>query len=253
MNDDVVDRLAGLRGISLAQLDERAALLARIDTKYAVNRGRFLELLERLRDDHDVLEIDGRRCFAYRSVYFDTPELRCFWDHVHGHLPRFKARTRLYRDTGKCVFEVKLKRSEDKTDKRQTEHPADRAQQLTDSATRCLEEALRDTGLNIPDDLAPSVHTAFTRITLAARGSAERATCDLDVRLFGHRGRTATLPGELILVETKTEQRGGRASRALMELGVKEISLSKYRVGVSLVCEPATDDVQPGSELFTTN
>src|SRR5205814_1442908 len=127
---------------------------------------RFLELLEQLRDDHDVLEIDGRRWFEYRSVYFDTPDLCCFWDHVHGRLPRFKARTRLYRDTGSCVFEVKLKRSDEELDKRQTEH------------------------------------------------------------------------------------RDGRANRALEQLGVKEISLSKYRVGISLVGNASTDDAQPGSELF---
>jgi hypothetical protein len=251
--DQLADRLAGFRGVSLAQLDERAALLSRIDTKYAVERAQFLELLERLRDDHDVLEIDGRRCFEYRSVYFDTPELRCFWDHVQGRLPRFKARTRLYRDTGSCVFEVKLKRNDEEMDKRQTEHPAERAEELTDSATRCVEEALSDAGLDAPADMVPSVRTAFTRITLTARDSAQRVTCDLDVRLSSPRGTTAALQEKFMLVETKTERGGGPASRVLRELGVTEISLSKYRVGASLVCQAATDDAQPGSELFTTS
>lgn len=38
-------------------------------------------------------------------------------------MPRFRARTRWYKDTGQCVFEVKLKLTEDETDKRQTDHP----------------------------------------------------------------------------------------------------------------------------------
>jgi hypothetical protein len=118
--DDLQDRLARLRGVSLGQLEKRAALLRCVDRKYAVERARFLELLEELRDDHVALEIDGHRCFAYRSVYFDTPDRRCFWDHVHGRVPRFKARTRLYQDTGSCVFELKLKRTDDEMDKRQS-------------------------------------------------------------------------------------------------------------------------------------
>jgi hypothetical protein len=116
--DDLQDRLARLRGVSLGQLEKRAALLRCVDRKYAVERARFLELLEELRDDHVALEIDGHRCFAYRSVYFDTPDRRCFWDHVHGRVPRFKARTRLYQDTGSCVFELKLKRTDDETSSR---------------------------------------------------------------------------------------------------------------------------------------
>jgi predicted O-methyltransferase YrrM len=65
---ELADHLAAFRGVTLAELDERAALLSRIDTKYALEQGRFLKLLELLRDDHEVLEIDARRCFAYRSV-----------------------------------------------------------------------------------------------------------------------------------------------------------------------------------------
>jgi hypothetical protein len=247
---DLPDRLAAFRGVALAQLDARAALLRRVDRKYAVEPGRFLELLERLRDDHEVLEINGRRTFAYRSVYFDTPNLRCFWDHVHGRVPRFKARTRLYRDTGSCVFEVKLKRNHDQMDKRHIEHPAEHTEELTEAAARCLREALSDAGLRPPADLAPSLHTSFRRITLAASESTERLTCDIDVRLSSPEGKTSTLAGSLVLVETKTERGEGRANQALAEIGVDEISLSKYRVGMSLVGNASTEDAQPGSDLF---
>lgn len=250
MIDDLEDHLARLRCVSLAQLDERAALLRRIDRKYALEHGRFLELIALLRDDHEVLEIDGRRCFAYRSVYFDTPDLRCFWDHVLGQVPRFKARTRLYEDTGSCVFEVKLKRNDEETDKRQVEHPADRNERLTDTAARCLGEALSDAGLRAPADLAPSLHTSFHRITLAARESAERLTCDLDVRLSSPEGKAATLAGSVVLVETKTEHGEGPVNRTLARMGVNEISLSKYRVGMSLVGSASPDEPQPGSDLF---
>ena len=141
----------GFDPVTLEELDERAALLRRVDNKYGVERARFEELLERLRDDHQVLEIDGGRVFEYCSTYFDTPELRCFNDHVEDRQPRFKARTRLYVDSDRCVFEVKLKGKDDETDKRQTDHAMEDAERFTDSARECLEQALKDAGLEAPE------------------------------------------------------------------------------------------------------
>ena len=250
MTDDLEDRLARFRGVSLEQLDDRAALLRRVDRKYALESERFLELLELLRDDHEVLEIDGQRSFAYRSVYFDASDLRCFWDHVLGRVPRFKVRTRLYRDTGRCVFEVKLKRNDEETDKRPIEQPAERSEQLTEAATRCLGEALSNSGLRAPAELAPTLYTSFRRITFAASQSAERLTCDLDVRLSSRDGKTATLADSVVLVETKADREEGSVNRVLGRMGVDEISVSKYRVGMSLVGNVSPDDPQPGSDLF---
>ena len=53
-----------LRPISLEDLDERVALLRRVDRKYVVEPEQLAQLIERLGADHDVLEIDGRREFA---------------------------------------------------------------------------------------------------------------------------------------------------------------------------------------------
>lgn len=243
------DRIGGFDGVSLAELDERAALLRRVDTKYAVPWERFLELLDRLRDDHQVLDIDGRREFNYRSTYFDTPELRCFTDHVENRQPRFKARTRLYVDSDRCVFEVKLKRTDGELDKRQIDYPADDAGEFTESARTCLAEALQDAGLSAPDTMVTSLHTSFRRITLAARRGSERLTCDLDVRLSNPDRGAASLRDGLVLIETKTERGESPADRGLAALGVEPISLSKYRVGMGLV-GAAAPSPQPGSELF---
>jgi VTC domain len=247
MAEDLVEQFDP---VSLEEVDERASLLRRVDNKYAVEREQFAELLARLRENHQVLEIDGGRMFAYRSVYFDTPELRCYSDHVEGHEPRFKARTRLYVDSSTCVFEVKLKREDGDTDKRQTEHAAEEAERLTDSARQCLVRALSDAGLDAPERMAPTLSTSFHRITLVAREGAERLTCDLDVRLAKPAGDAARLRDGLILVETKSERGVSPADRVLDDLGLEPISLSKYRVGMSLV-GGGDRGPQPGSELFT--
>ncbi|HET6870454.1 MAG TPA: polyphosphate polymerase domain-containing protein [Solirubrobacteraceae bacterium] len=235
--------------VTLEELDERAALLRRVDHKYAVEPDQFARLLERLRDDHQVLEIDGQRAFGYCSTYFDTPELRCFADHVEDRRPRFKTRTRLYEDTDHCVFEVKLKREDGETDKRQLDYAARDAERFTDEARECLADALGDIGLDAPDRMDPTLLTRFNRITLAARDGSERLTCDLGVRLSHPDGEAADLRDGLILVETKSERGESPADRALAELGLEEISVSKYRVGMSLV-GGGKRAPQPGAELF---
>jgi hypothetical protein len=247
----VHELVEGFDPVTLKELDERAALLRRVDNKYAVERERFAEVLERLHDDHQALEIDGRRVFEYCSTYFDTPELRCFTDHVEDRQPRFKARTRLYVDSDNCVFEVKLKREDGETDKRQTEYEADDAERFTAGARECLAEALSDIGLEAPDQMKPTLLTRFHRITLAARSGSERLTCDLGVRLSSPDGETAELHEDMVLVETKSERGESPADRVLAELGLEPISLSKYRVGMSLV-GGGDRPRQPGADLFAT-
>ena len=237
--------------VSLEELDERAALLRRVDNKYAVERDRFAQLLERLRDDHQVLEIDGKRAFAYCTTYFDTPELRCFVDHLEDRRPRFKARTRLYQDTGYCVFEIKLKGEDGETDKRQVDYTADDAERFTDGARECMVSALTEVGLEAPQEMAPTLHTRFTRITLAASSGSERLTCDIGVQLRNPDGETAEMHEGMVLVETKSEHGESPADRVLADLGLEPISLSKYRVGMSLV-GGGDRAPQPGSDLFET-
>ncbi len=250
MSDELTELVERFEAVSLAELDERAALLRRVDNKYAIERRALSELAQALRDDHQVLEIDGRRQFAYRTTYFETPDLRCFADHVEGHLPRFKVRTRLYEDSKQCVFEVKLKRGDGDTDKRQLEYDAAASEHLTAAARECLDEALGDAGLEVPEELEFGLRTSFRRVTLAAGGGSDRLTCDVGVRLSSPDGRAVELQGDLVLVETKSESGDSPADRALAQIGVEPISLSKYRVGMSLLADAPGYGAQPGSELF---
>jgi hypothetical protein len=254
MRQRLPDLLNAFEPVSLDELDERAALLKRLDHKYAVSWSAFAELAERLRESHQVLEIDGRRTFSYSSTYFDTPDLRCFVDHVEDRLPRFKARSRLYEDSHHCVFEVKLKRSGDETDKRQLDYDEDDRARITAEAADCVRSALADAGVDGPEDvsgeLAPTLTTAFDRVTLASRRGPERLTCDLGVRLRAPNGAAAAINEDLLLVETKSEDGESPADRELERMGISSISLSKYRVGMSLVGGARDAGPQPGSEHF---
>jgi VTC domain len=244
------DLLGGFEGVSLRALDDRVALLRRIDNKYAVSPKEFAQLTERVSSDHQVLDIDGQRAFAYSTTYFDTSDLRCFVDHVEDRLPRFKARSRLYEDTGECVFEVKLKRSADETDERQIDYPEDDRWRLSEGAIECLKSALADAGLEAPGDLEATLTSEFDRVTLAARDGSERLTCDFGVRLVGPRSESVRMRRNLVLAETKSENGRAPADRELERMSVPTISLSKYRVGISLVGGGQRFGPQPGSDLF---
>jgi VTC domain len=238
----VEEALGGFPAVSLDELDRRASLLRRTDTKYVLTREQLDKLLSKLASDHEVLEIEGRRAFSYESVYFDTPDLRCFRDHVDDQMPRFKARTRLYRDTGHCVFEVKLKSGHGETDKRQIDHPAEEVDRLNAAARQCLEEALGDSLIApLESPLRRSLVTRFTRFTLAPAEGSERVTCDRGIVLERPGGGSARLSPTVAVVETKSENGGSPADRAIEELGVESLSLSKYRTGIALLVAEVHD------------
>jgi hypothetical protein len=240
-----------LNGISLAELDQRAALLKRVDVKYVVTPEQLDALIDVLRGDHDVLEIDGRRRFPYETVYFDTDGLRSFDEHAAGAAPRFKARTRRYVAADQCVFEVKLKTADGETDKHQRDHDAP-ADELDTAALEHLASTLDAAGIDPPARLDPVLRTQFERATLAHREGSARVTIDFGVTLGRPGGGSVTIRDGLVLVESKSEDGDAPADRALRKLGAREVSLSKYRTGIdALVRRDATGELDGIRQLFT--
>ena len=226
--------------ISLDELDERAALQRRVDHTYLVAWERFAELTGELPGGYRALEIEGNRAFTYDSIYFDTPDLDCYRDHVAGRRPRLKVRTRLYADTGACSFELKLKTSHGETVKEQVEHDPDDHGTLTPEAREFLERCVRKRlQRDAPQDLDPALTTTFERGTLAARDGSERVTCDVDLRLLRPDGACAQLERGWVLVETKTADGDGECDRLLRRAGLRPLALSKYRTGIAIL---AADD-----------
>jgi hypothetical protein len=227
--------------VSLEELDRRASLQKRVDEKYIVGTDRLAELFDDLQQDHEVLEVDGNRTFLYRSVYFDTPDLKCLRDHVEGARPRYKLRTRHYVTTEGCVFEVKVKGEDDETSKHSVDHSGAQEDRLDDAALALIDEALGEAGIELPTDVRPTLVTSFERSTLALRGGAERTTIDRNLRLVSSDGESLVLNDDVALLETKTESGGGRADRALDAAKEKPVSFSKYRLGAGRLLSPHDD------------
>jgi hypothetical protein len=230
--------------VALGELDARVALQRRVDQKYLLPWERFAELAIELRDSHEALEIDGLRMFSYSSVYFDTPDLLCFRDHVEGRQPRFKVRTRRYHESDACSFEVKVKLEDEETVKENLEYdPADHGR-ITPEARRFLDEVIqRNTGRAAPDDLEPALTTRFRRGTLGARDGTDRITIDFELRLERPDGDAICLGPDHVVVETKSEAGEGRCDRLLQRAGMAPISPSKYRLGIGAMA--ATDPEPP--------
>jgi hypothetical protein len=230
------DVLESFHAVSLDEMDERAAFQRRVDTKYLLPQDQLAGLATELRSDHGALEAAGTRLSSYESVYFDTPALRSFDDHVEDRLPRFKIRSRLYVDSGTCSFEVKVKQDEDETVKEHLPYEPGDHGTLTDEAREFVDASLRRcAGEQGPRDLGPSLTTTFRRATFAARDGHERVTCDLALQLLRPDGAAAALVDDLVLVEVKSEGGRGRCEQLLRAAGVEEVSVSKYRSGIALL------------------
>jgi len=243
-----------VKPITLEELDERASLQRRVDQKYLVPRAVFESLLAKLDSRYQQLEIDGERAFGYESIYLDTPGLLCFRQHVSGEQPRFKVRSRLYADTQACVFEVKVKTADGTMDKRHLDRSPEQHGLLDDEACTFLDETIGDAGFDpVASEVEPSLTTRFTRRTFAAIEGAERVTCDRQVEMERTDGAAAWLDPDHILIESKSEGGTGDWDDALKAEGIEPVSLSKYRVGHSLLGAPDPEEpLAPWArELFT--
>jgi hypothetical protein len=132
--------------------------------------------------------------------------------------------------------------------KRQRPYDREAHGAIDDGAREFLDETLRElAGEGAPDDLAPSLSTRYDRLTLGARGGGERATIDLAVELRSMDDRSAALRDGRALVETKTEDGGGRLDELLRACGCESVSISKYRLGVGLLLadDPDSASIQP--------
>lgn len=250
----VESALGDLEPIGLEELDEQAKLRRRVDAKYVVPEDVAAATVRSVGAGYRALEIDRRRRFTYESVYFDTPDLRCFRDHVEGMRPRFKIRTRYYRETEACFFEIKVKRADDETVKRQREYDHSDHGTITPEARAFLEETLEElAGDGPPPDLAPTLITTYERLTLAAREGGERATLDLAVGLRSMDGRDVELRDRIVLVETKTGEGDSRLDDELRRAGCEPMSISKYRLGVGLLLaeDPESASAEALRSCFT--
>lgn len=226
-----LDRLGA---VGLDELVGEASLLTRIDRKYVVPRGDLDQVLAALDPATRVLEIGGRRAFAYESVYFDTPDLLSFRMAAQPRRRRFKVRTRSYLDSGAAYLELKTRGARGATVKEREEYELALRRELTPDARAEVGGALESIGI-APDralDLGATLTTRYRRTTLLAPGSAARATVDTSLSWTQPDGTGFALP-RVAIVETKSTASASAVDRLLWRAGHRPSTVSKYATGLA--------------------
>ncbi|WP_315503816.1 polyphosphate polymerase domain-containing protein [Actinomyces radicidentis] len=232
---------------SLAELNAAAGLLTRVDRKYLVPLDDTQRVVDAVADRSRVLEIDGRRGFAYASTYFDTPALDCYLLSARKRRRRFKVRTRSYLDSGLTFLEVKTRGPRGATVKKRVPYSPDDADRLTpagrDFVTACLIESGTGTGdaaRRLAAALVPVMGTTYERTTLHLPDDEARATIDTDLvwtplDTEGRRCGESREAGALAVVETKNPATPSPTDRLLWSVGHRPGRVSKYATGMALL------------------
>ncbi len=228
---EAIDRVAERFAVATdAQRDARD-LLRRVDTKFVCDRASALAILASLTPDYAALAVPGGNVATYRSLYFDTPELRCFHDHRCGRRLRHKVRIRHYPDRALSYLELKTKRNDVITDKRRLAIP------FQHEALDAERVAFLRAHIALPvEALAPAMRVGFRRISLIGLRTAERVTLDLDLEAtLVDGGRQAF--GDLVVIEVKQAPFCVRTPvmRAIAAAGLRERSMSKYTIATALL------------------
>ncbi len=236
MPDRITMITAQFDPISLEDINRRASLQTRADNKYFLRWPLFVNFMESLRDTHVMMEIGGQRAFTYDTQYFDTPSLTNYWNHVQKRRKRFKVRSRKYVDNSQNFFEIKLKGGRGETIKHKIAYTEADWGGVNATAASFLEDRLRESyGIVLTEPMVPSLRTLYRRITLSARDSTERITCDFDLAFGADNQWQGRMADDYVLIETKSERGRGQADQLLWRMGARPASGSKYCLGLSLV------------------
>lgn len=225
----VLAAIDGLAPVGLDDINRDAELQTRTDRKYIVSDAQLDDLVNQFANGCSVLQHEGRRNFAYSTTYHDTSDRRLYRDTAYRRPARFKVRVREYVDSGLEMLEVKTRNGRDRTVKhrvdvlelvgqRRSPHG-----ELTDEM-RAYVDAVLDT--EIADRLELALRIDFRRITLLAHARDSRCTIDLGLHAEDPRGHS--VDPDLIVIETKSENRASVFDRWLWANGVRPTRLSKY-------------------------
>jgi hypothetical protein len=205
-------------------------LMNRTDTKYVLRLKKINQILSEVAPYYDVQEIDGIRIASYKTVYYDTPSLSFFHDHMNGKLNRHKIRIRSYLDCDLHFLEVKRKMNTGKTRKNRIRIKGD--QDSFDEVACDLVNKYTSSDLFL---LFPVLTDYFKRITLVNKSKTERVTLDFNLTFekVGD-GKRVSVP-DLAIIEIKQDKVCiSHMGKALLEARVKKSGISKYCLGISL-------------------
>ena len=219
-----------MKPISLEEMKD-VRLMNRVDTKYLVTSEQLCDILKGVCDCYYAQEVEGKRLSAYRTVYYDTPELTMYIIHHDRHLVRDKVRVRTYVDSNLTFCEVKHKTNKGRTKKKRIEvQPRFNVVEDPEAAAFLAEKQPYPV-----ESLRPHLETVFDRITLVNFEKTERLTIDCNLQFNNiATGATASMDS-LVVMELKQDGRArSRLKEVLFDLRIKPFKISKYCIGTCM-------------------
>lgn len=205
-------------------------LMERIDRKFVVSITEIGSFLEGLESDYRIVKAAGSVVAPYRSLYLDTEDFKYFNRHRRGFANRVKVRYRTYPKTDTTFLEFKKKNNKGRISK--TRIPMeDFRLPLASNSKSFLSELIPSSEVNA---LKESVEVEYDRLGFIANSDEERFSVDFDLRAT-YKGKKVSF-GELAIIEVKQDQyECSPVIRQLREKGIREDSMSKYCMALSLL------------------
>lgn len=209
--------------ITLGEMDE-VKLMNRVDTKFAFSFTAFKKILDNLKNDYKILEVEHTRTPFYESLYFDDKSFKFYRDHHNGRTDRYKVRFRNYTESNLFFFEIKHK----------VKGRTKKSRILVDHIPDVLNEIqMKFLSRNIKGEikLEPKMWNSFHRITLVNNELKERLTLDFQLS-FKWEDKKVEF-NNLVIAELKQENINPLSPfYKLMKLNIiRPYRLSKYCVG----------------------
>lgn len=221
------DILKSFAPISLKEMDS-VKLMDRTDTKFTFSEGQLYDVLNQVRSDYKVLEIETLRQSVYKTLYYDTDNLNLYLQHHSGRLNRYKIRHRTYIDSNTGYLEVKFKSNKGRTIKERIKKNF--------TPLNWEQETIEFLNSKLPFDpatLKPVLWVNYKRITLVSNNLSERVTIDVDLEFVS--GNVVRKMVNLVIAEVKQDKKNASLFLLKMkELHIREGSISKYCLGIAL-------------------
>ena len=207
--------------IPLSYLEDNAQLLNRKEIKYIIPIGLLNSILNDCKNEYYLLKINDVSIFRYRTSYYDTSDLKLYFNHHNGKGNRFKIREREYVQSDLKYVEIKTKTNKNQTIKHRKEiKDWLEAKDFIQDHTKILES-----------DLHQSLYSEYTRITLLHKEKKEKIT--LDFNLGFYEKQKSTQYNNIVIAEVKAEKiMVIHFNEIMKKYKIRSGSLSKYCLGL---------------------
>lgn len=228
MLDEIESVLNQFEKIDLQGL-EKVKLLNRVDSKFIFHVNELPYILNIIKNDYFLLEINDLHSFDYETAYFDSQKFQLYHAHHNGKLNRFKIRRRHYLYNNQNFFEIKQKIKGNRTHKFRIEKSGE-----GNIFSEIEQEMLVLSGAP-KIELEEKLKVYYTRLTFASKSENERITVDLGLTYSNENMKKEF--NELAILEVKQDSMN-RNTGVLLCLKTKKIrplSISKYAIGIAMI------------------